>query len=329
MKRISLLLLFAAATLAAGTTRAAGTDGKAGAVEVSKSTLLYAVKGADSLYMDRYTTVRTGGERRPCMIFLFGGGFVGGTRDNEGYLGYLRHMASCGMEVLSIDYRLGLRDATPEEFASPERFAAKLIGTIQLAVDDLFSATAFAVRHADEWGIDPGCIVACGSSAGAITVLQGEYARCNGAPGTQLLPEGFRYAGIISFAGAIFCPGEELVWQQTPAPMLLFHGSADRNVPYGAVRVPGAGFFGSHYIAGQLLDEVHSPFVFYSVTGATHEMAEKPMTEYRDEIGAFLRKLVYSREPLMVRTDITVLGQPVPDTNFTLEEYIRENYAGL
>lgn len=315
MKRFSLLLLFAAATLAGH------------AAEVCKSTLLYAVKGADSLYMDRYTTARTPDGRRPCMIFLFGGGFTGGTRDNENYVDYFNYLAANGMDVLSIDYRLGLRDAAPEEFASPERFARKLAATIRMAVDDLFSATAFAVRHAEAWGIDPARIVTCGSSAGAITVLQGEYARCNGAPNAQMLPEGFRYAGVIAFAGAIFQMGEELVWQQAPAPMLLFHGSADRNVPYGAVRVPGAGFFGSQYIAGQLLEQVHSPFIFYSVAGAAHEMAEKPMTENRAEIELFLRNLVYGHEPLMIRTDVTVIGQPVPDTNFTLEEYIRSNFA--
>ena len=52
---------------------------------------------------------------------------------------------------------------------------------------------------ADEWGIDSSQIVACGSSAGAITVLHGEYALCNASPLVQHLPVGFRYAGIVSF----------------------------------------------------------------------------------------------------------------------------------
>lgn len=81
--------------------------------------------------------------------------------------------------------------------------------TISMAVEDLYDATAFIVDKADEWGIDSSQIVACGSSAGAITVLHGEYALCNASPLVQHLPVGFRYAGIVSFAGAIFEMGEE------------------------------------------------------------------------------------------------------------------------
>lgn len=124
--------------------------------------------------------------------------------------------------------------------------------TISMAVEDLYDATAFIVDKADEWGIDSSQIVACGSSAGAITVLHGEYALCNASPLVQHLPAGFRYAGIVSFAGAIFEMGEELRWASQPAPMMLFHGDADANVPYNVIRESGVGFFGSKYIAGQL-----------------------------------------------------------------------------
>ncbi len=298
------------------------------AAEICKSTMLYAVKGVDSLYMDRYTVSRPSSEKRPCMIFLFGGGFTHGNRDAEMYRSFFNSMAAAGMDVVSIDYRLGLRDAIPADFASPELFARKLIGAIRMAVDDLYSATTYVVRNAEAWGVDPARIVSCGSSAGAITVLQGEYALCNDDPNAQVMPEGFRYAGVISFAGAIFQSGDELVWARKPAPLLLFHGTADSNVPYGAVRVPGAGFFGSEYIADELTDRIHSPFVFYSVRGAAHEMAENPMNDNCCEIESFLRNLVYDRMPLMIRTDVTVIGRPIQDKEFTLEDYIRTNFSG-
>lgn len=299
----------------------------ASAVEVCKSTMLYAVKGADSLYMDRYTTFRQSDGKRPCMIFLFGGGFTHGNRDAEMYRNYFNYLAAEGMDVISIDYRLGLRDAAPADFASPELFARKLIGAIRMAVDDLYSATAYVVGNADAWGIDAARIVSCGSSAGAITVLQGEYALCNGDPNAQVLPEGFRYAGVISFAGAIFQLGDDLIWQQKPAPLMLFHGTADSNVPYDVVRVPGAGFFGSKYIAGQL-KRIQSPYLFYSVEGAAHELAENPMNDNRCEIDSFLRNLVYERQPWMIDTEVETIGKTEVDGNFTLEDYIRSNFAG-
>lgn len=299
----------------------------ASGAEVCKSTMLYAAKGDANLYLDRYTSVQAPHGKRPCLLFLFGGGFTGGNRDAEKYTDFFNYMAGRGVDVVSIDYRLGLRDASPTDFASPELFARKLISAIRMAVDDLYSATAFVLNRAEAWGIDPERIVICGSSAGAITVLQGEYALCNGDPNARILPDGFRYAGVISLAGAIFQPGEELVWGEKPAPMLLFHGDADSNVPYDALRVPGAGFFGSKHIAEQL-KKLPSPFVFYSVEGAAHEMAEEPLNDNRSEICSFLRNLVYDRKPLMIETEVEVIGRPETNTRFTLEDYIRSNFAG-
>ncbi len=295
--------------------------------EVSKSTMLYAVKGDATLYLDRYTAVQPTNEKRPCLLFLFGGGFTHGNRDSEKYTGFFNYMAGRGVDVVSIDYRLGLRDASPADLASQELFARKLVSVIRMAVDDLYSATAFILNRAEAWGIDPERIITCGSSAGAITVLQGEYALCNGDPNARILPDGFRYAGVISLAGAIFQLGEEPVWNRKPAPLLLFHGNADSNVPYDAVRVPGAGFFGSKYIAGQL-EELQSPFVFYSVEGAAHEIAEEPLNDNRNEICSFLRNLVYDRKPLMIETEVEVIGRSEANTSFTLEDYIRSNFSG-
>ncbi len=62
MKRILLSLLALAAALGA----TAATAGK--------QTLLYAVKDADSLFLDHYVADVEG--QRPCMIFVFGGGFA-------------------------------------------------------------------------------------------------------------------------------------------------------------------------------------------------------------------------------------------------------------
>ena len=46
-----------------------------------RKTYLYAVKGADSLYLDHYSANVEG--YRPCVIYIFGGGFVNGVRYQE------------------------------------------------------------------------------------------------------------------------------------------------------------------------------------------------------------------------------------------------------
>lgn len=300
-------------------------------VGVEKETFVYAVKGSDTLRMDRYRVPAMQGDKAaPCLVFVFGGGFAWGERDNADYLPFFEHVARQGFTVAAIDYRLGLKSAVARGELTLERFPLLLAASVRMAEEDLYDATAYLLAEADEWRIDPGRIVTCGSSAGAITVLHAEYDLCNGAPlALQRLPREFNYAGVISFAGAIFAAGEELAWDEAhrPAPMLLFHGDADSNVPYGVIRAMGAGFFGSEYIAGQLM-QMRVPHAFYSVVNAGHEMAVQPMDDNRYEIDAFLQNVVLGKQPLVIDTRIESLDRPEVRKQFTLEEYILSNFGG-
>ena len=214
----------------------------ASAATPEKHTHLYAVKGADSLYLDHYISPVEG--KRPCMMFVFGGGFVGGQRDNEMYSKYFNFLTDNGYDVVSIDYRLGLKSLSSTPDISMKDVISLLNNAINMAVEDLFSATLYVIENADEWQIDTRQIVTSGSSAGAITVLQAENALCNLTPSAAVLPADFRYAGVLSYAGAIFSLKGEPKWKRTPAPIMFFHGSADRQVPYGKATMFGIGFYG-------------------------------------------------------------------------------------
>ncbi|MDO5487765.1 MAG: alpha/beta hydrolase [Rikenellaceae bacterium] len=289
-----------------------------------KQTYLYAVKGADSLYLDHY--VSSGEAMRPCMIFVFGGGFVRGERDNEGYLPYFEYLNDNGYDVVSIDYRLGLKDLSASAAGSMRDMIGKLNNAVNIAVEDLFSATAFVLDNAREWGIDRDMIVTCGSSAGAITVLQAEHALCNRKREATLLPEGFRYAGVVSFAGAIFSLDGAPKWREKPAPVLLFHGSADRQVPYDKATMLGVGFFGSKYLAEMFEDEGW-PYWFYDVEYQTHAMAGLPMVRNLDEISTFLKYYVREKRPLRNHTRLIDGDEPERETKFKVKDYIEANYA--
>ena len=315
MKRLFVLLPLLFATLGAS------------AQQVAKSSCVYKTVGADTLRLDRYETAPAAdGARRPCLLFVFGGGFVNGSRDDARYVPFFEYYARQGYVVVSIDYRLGLKLARANGPLDAERFAEAFAATLSMATNDLFDATAHVLTQAEAWGIDPERIVTCGSSAGAITVLMGEYALCNAHPATRRLPAGFRYAGVVSFAGAIFDTQERMRWATRPAPMLLFHGDADRNVPYDALYAMGAGFFGSKHIAGELR-RMGPPYMFYSAENTDHSMALTPMEENRYEIDAFLEKLVMQHLPLQIRTEATSLDRPAVDTRFTLTDYLEANYA--
>ena len=92
--------------------------------------------------------------------------------------------------------------------------------------------------------------------------------------------------------------------------MLLFHGDADRNVPYGAIGVDGVWLFGSKSIADDLARR-RVPHAFYSV----------------GEIDSFLEKLVFKRQRLVTDVRITPLDAPAVPKDFGISDYIDANYG--
>lgn len=294
---------------------------------VKKETYLYAVKGTDSLYLDRYELVFHKTEDiKPCVIFIFGGGFAAGTRDRESYLPYFRYLAEKGFIVASIDYRLGLKNVGEQKDLNAQKFISIFENAITIAVEDLYDATNFILRQADEWNIDRNMIIANGSSAGAITVMHGEYNICNQTALSRKLPKDFNYAGIISFAGAIFSKTGNIKWTNKPAPILMFHGDGDRNVPYNKIELLQYGFYGSKHISKQL-SFMESPYYFYDVENAAHEMADIPMDENRDEINTFLDKYIIQGRPLMMQNAVKQTDKPKLEKNLGIRDYINANFG--
>lgn len=291
---------------------------------LEKHTFLYAVRGQDSLYLDTYAADGKN-EMRPCVLFVFGGGFVGGERNADYYLPYFRYLAEQGYVVVTIDYRLGLRHIREEKELPPERFARLLAEAVNMAVEDLYTATAYVLKRTESWNIDKSRLIASGSSAGAITVLQAEYGICNKIPQAAVLPEGFNYAGIIAFAGAIFGGDTGLTWQRPPAPIQLFHGDADDRVPFYKAGDTNGWLYGSGYIAEQLTEK-HIPHYFCRIIGTAHEVAVSPMNENQGEIGIFLDKLVKEKQPLIIDTQIRQIGKPVLNKELQMMDYIRNNF---
>ena len=289
---------------------------------IQKETFIFSIEQGDTLRLDKYA-VGKADEARPVVLFAFGGGFRGGDRARDSYVSFFHALAEEGYVVVSTDYRTTLSSLTQSP-ANAQAFVPLLQSAIATATADFYRATRFVVEHSDAWQIDPARIVACGSSAGAITVLQAEYERCRENDAARLLlPEGFHYAGVISFAGAIAAAGP-LEWEQTPCPLLLFHGDADRIVPYEKAVADGIGLWGSYAIC-QTLDQTDTPHTFYSVNQAGHEIADRPMADNRPEILAFLSRL-WSEKPLRFRhIQEATEGEATEPANYTLEDYIKAN----
>lgn len=208
-------------------------------------TYLYAERDTCDLYMDVYNPAKGSrtaidGKDKPTIVFMFGGGFIGGQRDDASYNKWFKMLTQNGYRVVSIDYRLGLKGANKVGIAQVN----VLDKAIHMAVEDLFSATAFMIDNAETLGIDPDNIVISGSSAGAISVMQAEYEICNRTKWAEALPKDFNYAGVMSFAGAILSRKGKVKYAESPCPTMMLHGTADALVPYRQIAFFNLGFFG-------------------------------------------------------------------------------------
>lgn len=294
------------------------------AQEVVCDTFHYATHNGEKLYLDRYMLDAEADTPRPCMIFAFGGGFVKGVRNHEYYSIFFDRLAREGIVVVSIDYRLGLKNLNAD--GGMVAMIGIFDNAVNMAVEDLYCATNFVIANSEEWAVDTTKIMLSGSSAGAITAVQAEWMRCNAAWRAKVLPEGFRYAGVVSCAGAIFSTDGKPKFASQPAPMLLFHGTSDRNVPYDHASMFGVGFYGSAYIVKQL-ERLDSPYWFYSAEYMDHRMAGIPFIYECDIIMQFIRDFVIRGEALQIHTDLVFLNGDKQPTRFKVMDYIKANYV--
>lgn len=293
--------------------------------EIEKQTYVFAIKGSDTLSLDKYeaqTAIII--SPKPVVIFAFGGGFKGGDKASNRYIPYFHFLAENGFVVISTDYRTTLKNLNPQKVSTPADFVALLQNAIQTAVEDFFDATRFVIDHSKDWNINPELVIASGSSAGAVTTLQAEYEICNQTELTSRLPDSFNYAGVVAFAGAISCPGP-LTWKRMPCPMMMFHGDADRTVPYEkAVAENLGGLWGSASIVGTL-NQIESSYYFYNVENAGHEIADLPMKSHTYDILSFVTRQVLEKQKLAIVTNERIPGVPHVKKHYSLSEYIQNN----
>jgi Carboxylesterase type B len=232
------------------------------------------VKRDSSLYFDFYKSANSA--ENYTVVFVFGGGFIGGNRDNEYYMPYYAKLVENNFNVVAIDYRLGLKGV---KNISPIN-RKPLENAIAMAAEDLITATKYLIDHEKELQIDSHKIITSGSSAGAITVLQADYELCNRTKIGQILPEDFHYAGVMSFAGAIYSKNGKVKYRkQAPAPTMLLHGTADRLVTYKQIKLFNVGFIGSSKIAPRF-EKFNYPYYIVRYDDLGHEVAARMYDDF-------------------------------------------------
>lgn len=260
--------------------------------EIEVETLTYATKDGEDLELDIYLPQADAEEERATLIFMHGGGFAGGKRNDEKIVDFCSQMANHGYVVASISYRL-TRKGKPKGMGCKCPVNEKL-NTFYAAVEDLQDATFFLIENRHQFAINPQKIILAGSSAGAESVLNAAYQPpyCYGLDSGPV-----SFAGVISLSGAI--PDTTVLYDESAVPSLLFHGTEDRLVPYASAPhhycdKEDEGYLILHgsYTISEKLRNLNTPYWLHTSCGAGHEIHSSPLVDYFDTIIEFCNSFV-------------------------------------
>jgi para-nitrobenzyl esterase len=119
----------------------------------------------DCLYLNVWTTAESANAKQPVMVWIYGGGFTGGSGSQAMYNG--ENLAKKGAVVVTLDYRLGGFGffAHPELSRESGHNASGNYGFM-----DALAAFEWVERNIEAFGGDPENVTAFGESAGGIMI---------------------------------------------------------------------------------------------------------------------------------------------------------------
>src|ERR1035438_660722 len=119
----------------------------------------------DCLYLNVWTPAKSGKERLPVLVYVFGGGFQNGDGSEPRYDG--ESMARKGIVAVTVNYRLNIFGffSHPELTAESPHHASGNYGLL-----DQVAALEWVRRNIAAFGGDPARVTVAGESAGSISV---------------------------------------------------------------------------------------------------------------------------------------------------------------
>jgi para-nitrobenzyl esterase len=122
-------------------------------------------RSEDCLYLNVWTAAYRGGERRPVIVWLHGGGFMQGSSAVPMYDG--ASLARRGVVFVSVNYRLGVLGflAHPALSAESPHHASGNYGLL-----DQIAAVGWVRRNIARFGGDPDNVTVAGQSAGSMSL---------------------------------------------------------------------------------------------------------------------------------------------------------------
>ena len=146
-------------TCTTGAGGGAGKGGKGGAKGGPPTS------GEDCLYLNVWTTAQSATEKRPVIVWNYGGGFTGGSGSEPRYDG--ESLSKKGVIIVTYNYRLGAMGwlAHPELAKESSRKTSGNYGML-----DMLAALHWVQKNIAAFGGDPNKVTIDGESAGAIAV---------------------------------------------------------------------------------------------------------------------------------------------------------------
>lgn len=256
------------------------------------TTITYFANDTLQLQLDLYLPKKKSKEKMPLVLFVHGGGFSGGERQNG--KNFCEFLSTNNFAAATISYTLYMKG---KKFSCDGLLSEK-IKAFQFAANDVWLATNHFITYATTYNIDISKIFISGSSAGGEAVLHAAFWDSPSmALYDNMLPTDFKYAGLISGAGAIM--DLNLITTKKLVPMFLFHGNGDTTVPYGTAAhhycKPNATgwlmLFGSHSIYEKVL-AMHGSGSLYTFCGGGHEYSDALFKENATPILTFLHNAI-------------------------------------
>ena len=174
------------------------------------------------LKLDLYQPTGDVAAQRPAIVWVHGGGFVGGDKADNG--GQAKALVKRGFVVVSINYRL----LAPNGCSGADASGLTCQIAAVAGIHDGQAAVRWLRANAATYRIDPDRIGITGFSAGGI--ISTGVGAMSDQPGESGNPEySSRVSGWVSLSGGL--PGGQYV-DGTDSPGYLFSGTADPTVPY-------------------------------------------------------------------------------------------------
>lgn len=298
-----------------------------------------------TLKMDIYRPSNDALNKRPVIIFAFGGGFVNGERTEKSMIQLCESFARRGFVTATIDYRKGMHVGDAE--------LAKR--AVYRALQDGRSAVRFFRKNARAYGVDPNQIYISGHSAGALLAYHVAYLDKDSERPTSTrnffgradlggldaigdnktysngAPVSGKANGAMGFAGAV---GDlSYIESSNEVPGVYFHSSDDNTVPYNSDEpfsnlnwIPGINLpivYGSN-LMNKKANSTNALHKFYSYNNRGHNVHSNGSNIYQDVIANGAK---YFYENLLKPSLTTISGEANICTTCKSQTYTATNNA--